>query len=454
MIKEDLSSNLKTIVSPDFVWGAGISAYQTEGARDIDGSGKSIWENFEQGRRIKDRSTAAQACNFYNSFPSDLSLMNWLGLDHFKTSISWPRIMPNGSGAVNSKGLAYYDRLTDEMLNKGITPWYVAYHWDLPQVLQDKGGWVNRDIVSYFLNYLEVCHKHLGDRVDNWIVMNEPIVFAGAGYFLGIHAPGKVGLKNFLPAMHHINLANAEGINFLQAEGAKNVGTALSFASIQAVDDSPKNEEAAQRVHATINQTFLDPMLGNWYPTTIAPFLRKIDKYVRSSDMTKIRATPDFLGVQVYTREVIKHSYLMPYLQAKILSAKKRNMPVTSLGQELYYPALNEILEWLIPHMGSKKVPVYITECGVSMPESNIIYPFEDSYRINYYQEVLETLIPHIQSEDVRGLFYWSLMDNFEWAEGYTAPFGLFHVDFITLERNPKQSAYWVKEFAERLKSG
>jgi len=254
--------------------------------------------------------------------------------------------------------------------------------------------------------------------------------------------------------MHHINLANAEGINFLQAEGAKNVGTALSFASIQAVDDSPKNEEAAQRVHATINQTFLDPMLGNWYPTTIAPFLRKIDKYVRSSDMTKIRATPDFLGVQVYTREVIKHSYLMPYLQAKILSAKKRNMPVTSVGQELYYPALNEILEWLIPHMGSKKVPVYITECGVSMPESNIIHPFEDSYRINYYQEVLETLIPHIQSEDVRGLFYWSLMDNFEWAEGYTAPFGLFHVDFNTLERNPKQSAYWVKELAERLKRG
>ena len=242
--------------------------------------------------------------------------------------------------------------------------------------------------------------------------------------------------------MHHINLANAEGINFLQAEGAKNVGTALSFASIQAVDDSPKNEEAAQRVHATINQTFLDPMLGNWYPTTIAPFLRKIDKYVRSSDMTKIRATPDFLGVQVYTREVVKHSYLMPYLQAKILSAKKRNMPVTSLGQELYYPALNEILDWLVSHMGSKKVPLYITECGVSMPESDTIHPVEDGYRMQYYHAVFETLLLHIQSEDVRGLFYWSLMDNFEWAEGYTAPFGLFHIDFITLERNPKQRVH------------
>lgn len=449
---EDISEYLNSIVSKDFTWGAGISAYQTEGARGRDGGGKSIWENFERGRKIKDRSNAALACNFYESFPSDLSLMNWLGIDHFKTSISWPRLLPNGSGDVNKKGIGYYDKLTDEMLRKGITPWYVAYHWDLPQVLQDKGGWANRDIVSYFLEYLEVCHKYLGDRVDNWIVMNEPLVFAGAGYFLGIHAPGKVGLKNFLPATHHINLANAAGINYLQKVGAANVGTALSFASIHAIDQNPKNIAAAQRVSATINQTFLDPMLGKWYPTTVAPFLRKMEKYVKPNDHSRIRAKPDFIGVQVYTREVVKHTYLMPYLQAKIISADKRNKPTTSLGQEIYYDALKEILDWIIPHMGRDKMPIYITECGISLPEQEVNHPYDDSYRINYYHKVLKSLENHIKDKDVLGLFYWSLMDNFEWAEGYTAPFGLFHVDFKTLERNPKKSAFWVKEIIEKLR--
>lgn len=442
---------LGDIIPPDFKWGAGISAYQTEGAREKDGRGKSIWDNFERGKKIKDHSNAAQACNFYERYPSDLSRMNWLGLDQFKTSISWPRIFPEGIGTVNKKGLDFYDRLTDEMLEKGISPWYVMYHWDLPQALQDQGGWVNRDIISYFLEYLEVCYELLGDRVDNWIVMNEPLVFVGAGHFLGIHAPGKVGLKNFLPAAHHVNLANAEGINFLQDKGAKNVGTSLSFASIHPFDNKERNLAASLRVHAVINKTFIDPMLGNWYPTTEVPFLRKMDKYAKSGDDSRIRAKPDFVGVQVYTREVVKHSYLIPYVQAKIVSAEKRQKPITNLGQEIYYPALKEILDWLLPHMGAKKVPIYITECGISAEENDAAHTVDDSYRIKYYQETIKTLEPLIRSKDVRGLFYWSLLDNFEWAEGYTAPFGLFHVDFDTLERNPKLSALWVKEFMEKL---
>ena len=192
-------------------------------------------------------------------------------------------------------------------------------------------------------------------------------------------------------------------------------------------------------------------MLGNWYPTTEVPFLRKMDKYAKANDDSRIRAKPDFLGVQVYTREVVKHSYFIPYLQAKIVSAKKRQQPTTSLGQEIYYPALKEILDWLIPHLGSLKTPIYITECGISVDEQKGEHPVDDSYRINYYQEVIKTLEPLIQSKEIRGLFYWSLLDNFEWAEGYTSPFGLFHVDFDTLERNPKQSALWVKKCMEKL---
>ncbi|MFT6004783.1 MAG: beta-glucosidase [Bacteroidia bacterium] len=447
MLDKDFLSH----IPPDFAWGAGISAYQTEGATQKDGRGPSIWDKFEQGRKIRGRSNASRACNFYESYPSDLSMLNWLGLDHFKTSISWPRIMPTGSGTVNEKGLGYYDRLTDEMLAKNITPWYVAYHWDLPQALQDKGGWVNRDIVNYFLDYLQVIQEKLGDRVDNWIVMNEPLVFVGAGYFLGMHAPGKYGLKHFLPAAHHVNLCNAQGIKYLQDAGAQNVGTALSFVSIHSHSNREKDVEAATRVHTAINQTFLDPMLGYGYPTTVVPFLEKMDKYMHHNDLSLLQAKPDFWGVQVYTREVVKHSPLMPYLKARIVSAKARNKPTTSLGQEVYYPALREILDWFTTHIRSCRAPIYISECGVSLAEEVKEHPIDDAYRIAYYKEIVKTLEPYLSSDEIKGLFFWSLMDNFEWAEGYTAPFGLFHVDFDTLERNPKLSALWVKELMEKL---
>lgn len=434
-------------IDDDFVWGAGISAYQTEGAARVDGRGPSVWDSFDATRKIRDRSSAAQACNFYESYPSDLSLMNWLRLDNFKTSISWSRILPEGAGRVNRKGIEFYDRLTDTMLEKGITPWYVAYHWDLPLALHKKGGWLNRDIVSYFEEYLAVCHKYLGDRVDNWVVMNEPLVFVGAGYFLGLHAPGKYGLKNFLPATHHVNLANASGIRLLQELGASNVGTALSFASIHTHNrNKPADIAAADRIHTAVNRSFLDPMLGKGYPSTVLPFYRKMDRHLRSNDNSLLRANPDFWGVQVYTREVVRHAPLVPYLKARAVSAQKRDKPTTTLGQEVYYPALREVLDWFVPYASKGKVPIYITECGISLAESARSHPIDDAYRIKYYKEVINSIKPHIDSADVKGLFFWSLMDNFEWAEGYTAPFGLFNVDFKTLDRHPKESAYWVKE--------
>ncbi len=436
------------IVPSTFKWGVGISAYQTEGAAAADGAGASIWDKFSEGKKIKDGSTARIACDFYNNYKTDVNNTTWLGISNFKTSLSWARILPNGTGRVNRKGLAFYDKLTDELLNNDIVPWYVLYHWDLPQKLQNKGGWTNRDITNYFLEYAEVCFKHLGDRVQNWIVLNEPLVFAGAGHFLGIHAPGKIGLKNFLAATHNINRTNALGINYLQSLGAKNVGTAMSFASLHSSNKNARNIAAQQRFHKVINHLFLDPVIGKGYPYKELPFLRKIEKYMEPNDFAEMNAKPDFLGVQVYTREVVKHSWLMPYLKAKVVSPKTRKVEVSAIGQEIYYPALAEIIGWLSNHLNSS-IPLYITECGVSMPELKGQSPVEDLYRIKYYQEVFKTLQPFVDTKQIEGLFFWSLMDNFEWAEGYTAPFGLFQTDFSSLKRYPKKSAYWVKEFLQ-----
>jgi beta-glucosidase len=279
--------------------------------------------------------------------------------------------------------------------------------------------------------------------------MNEPLVFVGAGYFLGLHAPGKYGLKHFLPAMHHVNLANAQGIRLLQDLGAENVGTALSFASVHPYDESDKNYAAAHRVHTAINHNFLDPMLGKGYPNSVLPFLDKMDKYQLTNDDILLRADPDFWGVQVYTLEVVKHASWFPYLKARIISPKKRNKPISSLGQELYCQALSEILVWFIPYTKSVNAPVYITECGVSVPEILQEHPLDDSYRINYYNEVISSLAPYIQSEELRSLYFWSLIDYFVQTAGYTVAFELFHLAIESFEINGKESAYWANDLME-----
>jgi beta-glucosidase len=437
----------------DFQWGVGISAYQTEGHTLNDGRGPSIWDVFPNSK-IKGGKTAATSCNFYENYINDIALTRWLGVQNFKTSISWSRILPEGKGAINSRGIGFYDRLIDELLSKQINPWIVLYHWDLPQALQDKGGWVNRDTVFHFLDYLTICEKHFGDRIKNWIVFNEPFVFVGAGYFLGIHAPGEIGLRSFLPATHHVNLANSLGINHLQNISAAKVGSSFSFASIHAISKTTPHQNAQKRFHNLVNHLFLDPVIGKGYPFEHLPFLKKIDRFMEADDPDRMHCTPDFLGVQVYTREVIRNSWFMPYLRAKVVTAEQRGAYVTSLGQEVYPMALMEVLNWLIPHIADKNIPLYITECGISQPEKLVKHPVKDHYRVLYYTQVLNSIRRYVASGDVRGLFFWSLMDNFEWAEGFTSPFGLFHVDFETLERNPKKSAHWVRQLMKEVATG
>ncbi|MBO6515991.1 MAG: family 1 glycosylhydrolase [Bacteroidia bacterium] len=435
-----------------FQWGIGISAYQTEGATNLGGRGPSIWDNFPSSK-IKGGATAERACNFYENYPIDIGMADWLGIENFKTSISWSRILPTGRGKINREGLGFYDRVTDELLARNIKPWYVLYHWDLPLELQRLGGWANRETVNYFLEYLEICHRHFGDRIDNWIVFNEPLVFVGAGNFLGIHAPGSVGLKNFLPSAHHVNLANGLGIKQLQALGANNVGSSLSFTSIHPVDKSRGNLSAKNRFHHLVNHLFLDPILGKNYPLDELPFLYRMTPYIEPTDMNAMACNPDFIGVQVYTREVVKNHWFMPHMRARVVPAQKRKVDTTSLGQEVYPLAVREILDWLSEHLKDLSTDLFITECGISKAETFRRHPVNDSYRISYYKEVLDSIKPHVDSERVKGMFLWSLMDNFEWAEGYTSPFGLFHVDFDTLERNPKKSAFWIRELIGRCRN-
>lgn len=433
----------------DFVWGVGLSAYQSEGRSDPGDRGKCIWDHFSENGKIKDHSNALRACRFCDLFKEDVNRIKWLGLKNFKTSLSWSRIIPEGKGKINWRGLNFYDRLTDELLLQGIEPWYVLYHWDLPASLQVKGGWSNRDTVFYFLEYLEVCARRLGDRVSNWMVMNEPFVFTGAGYFMGIHAPGKRGLRNFLPAVHHVNLASSMGIKHLKALGMPNVGTALSFASIHPYSKSGKDQVSRDKVHKLVNQLFLDPMLGNWYPKELS-FLNRIDNLAGMYDEQLIQATPDFLGVQVYTREVVKYAPLVPYIGARVISPDRRGVATSSIGQEIYEPALSEVLDWLIAKLETQNIKLYVTECGISCDERS--NPTNDEYRINYYGNVLESIKSHIENGQVKGFFFWSLMDNFEWAEGYSAPFGLYHVDFGSYQRAPKRSAQWVRNLVTGLK--
>ena len=431
----------------DFAWGIGISAYQTEGAARTEGRGPSIWYVFP-AHKVKDLRNAELACDFYNRYSQDLGLVSWLGLSHFKSSISWSRIFPEGSGTINPKGLDFYKRLTDAQLERGIKPWYVLYHWDLPQALEEKGGWRNRDTVYRFLDYTHSVVEKLNDRVDRWIVMNEPFVFVGAGHFLGIHAPGRSGLRSFLPAVHHVNLANGSGVNLLQQVSQGKVGTALSFAPIFPSDRSPANRSAARRCDKLVNHLFLDPLVHGTYPTEELDFLNKLEKYVQASDMNEILCIPDFLGVQVYTREVVKHQWSIPYLKAKLIPANKRGKLVTNLGQEVYPNALLDTLDKLktvVPN-----IPLIATECGISMVEDPNKDHIKDTYRIIYYNRVLQSVKDHIRSRRLRGLFFWSLMDNYEWAEGYTAPFGLFKTNFDSLTRTPKKSAFWVKELLSR----
>ncbi|WP_428228717.1 GH1 family beta-glucosidase [Flavobacterium sp.] len=432
----------------DFLWGVSTAAFQIEGAHDSDGKGSSIWDVFTtQKGKIKNGHHALTACDFYNSYQTDIDLIRELNIPNFRFSISWPRIMPTGVHPVNQSGIDYYNKIIDSLLASGIEPWITLYHWDLPHALETKGGWTNRSSVSWFAEYVEVCAQHFGDRVKNWMVINEPSVFTGAGYFLGVHAPGKKGISNYLKAMHHVTLATAAGAKTLrELIPEANIGTTFSCTHIEPATQNPKDVEAAKRVDTLLNRTFIEPILGLGYPQADLPVLKKLNNYILGDDLNNLSFDFDFIGLQCYTREVVKAAMLIPYIGAELISAEKRNVISTDMGWEVYPPALYHVLKKFNDYKGIKKI--IITENGAAFPDTLSNGKVYDIKRTHYIQDHLEQILKAKKDGlNVEGYFVWSLTDNFEWAEGYNARFGLIHVDFETQQRTIKHSGLWFKDF-------
>ncbi|MHC0441324.1 GH1 family beta-glucosidase [Flavobacterium sp. 3-210] len=432
----------------DFLWGVSTAAFQIEGAHDADGKGSSIWDVFtSQKGKIKNGHHAVTACDFYNSYENDINLIKELNIPNFRFSISWPRIMPTGTHPVNQAGIDYYNKIIDSLLAQEIEPWVTLYHWDLPHALEVKGGWTNRESISWFSEYVEICAKHFGDRVKNWMVINEPSVFTGAGYFLGIHAPGKKGITNYLKAMHHVTMATAAGGKILRNRiPDANIGTTFSSTHIEPATTSQKDVEAAKRVDTLLNRTFIEPLLGLGYPQGDLPVLKKLNNYIAPDDLKNIDFEFDFIGLQCYTREVVKSSLIIPYIGAELISAEKRNVIATDMGWEVYPPALYHVLKRFNEYDGIKKI--IITENGAAFPDTVTNGKVYDIKRTHYIQDHLEQILKAKEDGlNVDGYFVWTLTDNFEWAEGYNARFGLIHVDFETQKRTIKNSGFWLKDF-------
>ncbi|CAN5530526.1 GH1 family beta-glucosidase [soil metagenome] len=432
----------------DFVWGVASSSYQTEGASTHEGKGPSIWDTFvEKKGKILFNHTAKEATNFFHLYKDDIQLLKAMGIGNFRFSISWPRVIPDGKGIINIKGLDFYDRLVDELLLHDITPWITLYHWDLPHALESKGGWTNREIITWFSRYAEVVVKRLGDRVKNWMVLNEPVVYTGAGYFLGVHAPGRKGMENFIPAVHHTAIVQAEGIRLIKSlYPDSNVGTTFSCSYITPYRNIEKDILAANRVDALLNRLYVEPLLGLGYPLKTLPMLQRIDKYFKAGDEKRIACNPDFIGIQNYTREVVRHSWITPYLKARLVNAKTRNVERTVMNWEVYPDSLYHMLMQYSAYPQLKKI--LVTENGAAFPDQLIDDEVHDPKRREFIQSCIHSMLKaKAAGAKVHGYFAWSFTDNFEWTEGFVPRFGLVYVDYKTQKRIVKSSGLWYGKF-------
>lgn len=435
----------------DFLWGISTSATQIEGNTNDDGKGDSIWDEFARKKNaIVNNDSPSTATNFYENYKEDIQILKNLGIPNFRFSLSWPRIIPNGIGSINQKGIDFYHNVIDYCLEKEIEPFVTIYHWDLPLELEKKGGWTNREIISWFEEYVKVCINAFGQKVKNWIVLNEPSVFTGAGYFLGIHAPGKKGMNNFLPAMHHALLCQAIGFKTIKEKFPEAcVGTTYSCTYVTPKTYSEKDLKATERVDALLNRAFIEPTLGLGYPIKTIPFLKHITKHFLPGDEELLKVNFDFIGLQNYTREVVAHNTYVPYINAKLIPAKKRNVDYTLMNWEIYPKSIYYLILNFSKYDGVKKI--IITENGASFFDEFKHNMFDDKERIEYIKSYLhQVLLAKQNGGKVEGYFIWSLTDNFEWAEGYKQRFGLVYIDYETQKRTIKNSGYWYQEFLKK----
>ena len=434
----------------DFLWGAATASYQIEGAWQEDGKGESIWDRFAHTPgKIKTGETGDVACDHYHRFKADVALMRELKLRAYRFSISWPRILPQGKGQVNRAGLDFYSRLVDSLLAAGITPLVTLYHWDLPQALQDLGGWAKRDIAGWFGDYAGAAAKALGDRVKLWATFNEPGIFSVLGYLLGMHAPGLTDPFQYFPVSHHINLAHGQAVRAIRAEAkAPQVGTVLQLAPFYPVTDSEPDRQAARALDGLMNRWYAEPVLIGQYPQDMLDLLKPLLP-IQPGDLEQIFQPLDFAGLNIYTRAFARHDPSVPLLQA--MADWNHRVPgaeYTAMGWEVYPQVMFETLlrfknEWGNP-------TVYITENGAAYDDRLEGGEVRDQARIEYLKKYLAAVRRAMdQGVKLKGYFVWSLLDNFEWAEGTSKRFGLVYTDFPTQRRIPKHSALWYRQMIE-----
>ncbi|WP_273275200.1 GH1 family beta-glucosidase [Maribacter polysiphoniae] len=432
----------------DFIWGVSTAAYQIEGAHNSADKGESIWDRFTRNKKnIYQGQNGHITCDFYNRYKEDILLMRSMNIRHFRFSLSWSRLIPEGQGQLSIDGIDFYNRVIDICLECGITPWITLYHWDLPQALEEKGGWTNRNILNWFEAYTRQCGQLFGDRVKHWIVLNEPMVFTGAGYFLGVHAPGKKGLRNFLPAVHHATLCQALGGKVLRDTVEKAlIGTTFSCSQITPYSQKEKDVKASRKADALLNRLFIEPSLGMGYPVKDLKVLRRMEKHQKPEDQKNMIFDFDFIGIQNYTREVVKHSFTVPYLRSKIVNATKRNVPTTLMDWEVYPKSIHAMISQFNSYEGIKKL--IITENGAAFEDNVLNGEVHDPERLSYLQEYIKEV--HRAKEEglgIAGYFVWTFIDNFEWAEGFYPRFGLVHNNFKTQKRLIKTSGKWYSSF-------
>lgn len=435
----------------DFLWGTATASYQIEGAANEDGRGESIWDTFSKTPgKVFEGHTGDIACDHYHRYKEDVQLMSDLAIQSYRFSIAWPRIFPE-RGQLNHKGIDFYKRLVDELHKKDIKPMATMYHWDLPQYLQDKGGWVNRDTVHYFLEYAETLYRELGDIIPAWITHNEPWCASFLGYGIGIHAPGHKDWNEAIRASHHILLSHGKAVESFRSSGLKGeIGITLNLNHVYSETNSKEDVEAAHRSDGFSNRWFLDPIFKGQYPQDMMElFAHHVGSYdfIQHGDLESISRKLDFLGVNYYTRALVKKGPDDGLLSVVNLRGSENR---TDMDWEVYPQGLYDLLTRIKKDYG--EIPLYITENGAAYPDTVVDGNVQDQKRIEYIEAHLEKSLQFInEGGNLKGYYVWSFMDNYEWSLGYSKRFGIVYVDYKTQKRIPKKSAYWYRELIKNI---
>ncbi|HWO13531.1 MAG TPA: GH1 family beta-glucosidase [Polyangiaceae bacterium] len=439
----------RAALGPGFQLGVATSSYQIEGAVAEDGRGPSIWDDFTHSPgKIKDQSTGDEACDHYRRFREDVALMDWLGVDAYRFSIAWPRVLPAGRGAVNEKGLDFYERLVDALLERGISPCATLYHWDLPSALEAEGGWLSRSTAHAFAEYSALVARRLGDRVALWLTHNEPWCQAFLGYQTALFAPGKRDMSQALTCAHHLLVSHGLAVQALRSHVRTPVGIAPNFMPAHPASDAPEDVAAARRQDGYFNRWFIEPVLGLGYPADMLELYGALMPSVPAGDAQLIAQPIDVVGVNYYERCIVGHQDDGSLFRTRRVRTSER--PRTA-DREIYAPGLREVLDRL--HVSYRVPRIVVTENGAASRADEAVDGgrVHDRVRVDFLREHLEQVAEARRAGvPVDGYFAWSLMDNFEWSEGYTLRYGVVHVDFATQKRTPKDSALFLRSLSQR----